>query len=372
MFEFNTSFSVNTGVLGSSYTGSGVHLSKDVTFQFQLIDPQENLVQSDSQLLRNPLINNIAFDVLNSTGGLVYANYKSGSTSRTLTITAIENESIFGSYTKDFGIRASISNTINANIFRAEFYAYGNLPSIASHSIAGETYGDLSGPSYDKIDVNIQFNNNLKYVDINRFDVYASTGNDIALSSTDEANPNNNPSYLYTQRTQNINQVIGLSIKPVTLSYNTDYYFAIAPYSALGSGAAIYFGPHRFNKYTSGTSRVVTSANQFELFNGTESVAIDIITGSLANGNVGIFDSIESGVYSTVLYTAQVTTPIGYRISSELKLVVNSGVLTLLEAPINNTGQLSYLTDQSGIYTNIILSGLGMSGASFKASRTLF
>ncbi len=275
--------------------------------------------------------------------------------------------------TKDFGIRASVSNNINSNIFQAEFYAYGNIPSITGYVISDAgTTGYFVGPAYDTINVDIEFANNIKYVNIDRFDVYASTGEDITLSETDESNPNGNPAYLYTQKTQNLSQVVNISIKPVALAYNTNYYFAVVPYSSLGSGSAIYFGPCYFGKYTTGISDIVVSSNKFELFNGTESVTMDIITGSLSTGDSGLFDTIESGIYNTIFYNSQVTGPTGDFISSELKLVINTGSITLLETPVNNTGQLSYSTGQSGIYTTIILSGVGMSGASFKASRTLF
>ena len=86
MYEFETFFDVNTGNLTQVFSGSGVHLNKDVTFSFGLIDQQANVVNSDQQLIANPLINTIAFDILNSDGSVAIPNYLSGGSARSITI----------------------------------------------------------------------------------------------------------------------------------------------------------------------------------------------------------------------------------------------------------------------------------------------
>jgi hypothetical protein len=130
VFEFPTNFIVDTGALDQVYTGSGVHLNRDVTFNFSFLDNQQNLIASDSDFINNPLINLITYDVLDTGGNVIFANYKSGSTSTSLQITAQENENLFGTYTKDFGVRATVSNFVDATTFQAEFYVYGNVPKI--------------------------------------------------------------------------------------------------------------------------------------------------------------------------------------------------------------------------------------------------
>lgn len=363
MFEFDTQFIVSTGNLAAVYTGSGVHLNKDVTFSFSLIDQQENLIISDADLIKNTIINNVSFDILNSTGGTVVPNYKSGTTSRSLTLTEIENASIFGSYTKNFGMRITVSNSINNNLFKSEFYAYGNVPNINSYQITdGDNSYLATEQLYDKIIVNLQLSNSLKYVNVQKFDIYASSQDNITLYSDPNLRSSDNPYYLYTQSVQNATEVNQIIIKPVGLSYDIPYYFSIVPYSTLGSGSAIYFGPNVFARSSDSDVPSIIAANQLELFLGDEIVNTSLITGQITTaGTNHLLDSIESGVYNTVLYTVQIKEGSTYT-SSELKLVTNGISGALLESPITNSGQLTYSVDQSGSFTNIYVSGVVPTG----------
>jgi len=87
MFEFDTSFTIDTGNLNQTFSGSGVHLYKDVSFSFELIDLQENTIENDYELIQNTLVDTVSFDILDYTGGLVFENYKSGTTSRSFNLT---------------------------------------------------------------------------------------------------------------------------------------------------------------------------------------------------------------------------------------------------------------------------------------------
>lgn len=78
MYEFDPSFNVNTGSLNQVFSGSGVHLNRDVTFSFGLIDQQANAITSDQQLIDNPLVDSIVFDILDSGGNVIYPAYLSG------------------------------------------------------------------------------------------------------------------------------------------------------------------------------------------------------------------------------------------------------------------------------------------------------
>jgi len=363
MFEFDTQFLVNTGSLGTVYTGSGVHLNRDVTFSFTLVDPEETVIKTDYDLIKNPFVSTVAFDILNKSGQTVFANYKSGTTSRSLTLTEIENASIFGVYEKDFGVRAKIANNINSNIFQSEFYAYGNLPEISTFEVTDGSLGYLSEPAlYDKITVNLKFANNLKYVDIQKFDLYASTDSGISLYSDPNLKSSDNPNFLYTQSVQDISEINQIDIKPVGLYYDTEYYFTIVPYSTLGSGSAIYFGPNVFTRTADSDVPTILAANQLELYLGDEIVNTSLITGQITGANSNhLFDQIESGVYNTVLYTVQIREGSNYT-SSELKLVTNGNSGALLESPITNSGQLIYSVDQSGSFTNVYVSGVTPTG----------
>ena len=363
MFEFDTQFIINTGILSATYTGSGVHLNKDVTFDFSLIDQQENLILSDSDLINNTLIDNISFDILDATGKTIVPNYKSGTTSRSLTLTEIENASIFGSYTKDFGVRVTVSNSINNNLFKSEFYAYGNVPNISSSGITdGDTSYLATEQLYDQIVVDLQLSNSLNYINIQKFDIYASSQDNITLYSDPNLRSSDNPYYLYTQSVQDATEVNQIIIKPVGLSYDIPYYFAIVPYSTLGSGSAIYFGPNVFARSSDSDVPSIIAANQLELFLGDEIVNTSLITGQITTaGTNHLLDSIESGVYNTVLYTVQIKEGSTYT-SSELKLVTDGGSGALLESPITNSGQLTYSVDQNGLFTNVYVSGVTPTG----------
>lgn len=130
LYEFPPTFVVDTGNLSAVYTGSGVHLNKDVRFNFNFIDSLSKSVLTDYELATNPIINSLNFDILDKNGNLVVPNYKTNSLNTSLIITERENIQIFKQYTKDFGVRLSVTNNINNELFVGEFYVYGNLPKI--------------------------------------------------------------------------------------------------------------------------------------------------------------------------------------------------------------------------------------------------
>jgi hypothetical protein len=206
MFEFETTFNVNTGDLSQTYTGSGVHLKKDVTLSFTLLDPQLNLIKTDSDLINNPLTNIVSFDILDSNGNVVFPNYKSGTSSRSLTLTEIENASIFGSYNKDFGVRSTITNNLNSNKFQSEFYVYGNIPVVdigatfiydggpfeegsnesgtPPPQIGFGEYPFITGgnePQIGQIKIEVGLTNSLQYIEMLKYDIYASLEDDIVV-----------------------------------------------------------------------------------------------------------------------------------------------------------------------------------------------
>lgn len=379
MYEFETNFPIDTGNLNVVYTGSGVHLYKDVTMSFGLMDQQLNSVSNDTELISNPLINSVAFDILNINGGTVYPNYKSGTTSRSITITEKENESIFGTYTKDFGVRAKLTNYIDSSVFQSEFYVYGNVPEISGYSIVdGTGYSFVNGSGYfysgsgqyEKIIVNMVFSGNPRFVNMTKYDVYISTEDDIELYYDPISIVQQNSFFLYSEAIQSVEQINQLTIKPVGLLYDTDYYFKIVPHSSLGTGEAISFGPKRFTRESPIDTSVIVSANQFALYAGEEVITTSIITGLINTQpqEVDVLDSIVSGSSHTILYTSQIKTGVSDYISSELKLVLNDPP-SLLESSITNTGQLTYSTDLIGGKYYLYVSGVGPN-SSYKMHKT--
>lgn len=363
MYEFDTSFNVDTGDFSKVFSGSGVHLNKDVSFSFSLMDHQLNTVENDQQLIENPLINNLAFDILDSSGNVVFPNYLSGGTSRSIYISESANRSIFGRYVKDFGVRVRMSNYLDNKISTGEFYVYGNVPSLGDPiyvSDGNEPSGSDSPEIqvFDEIVLNLKYNNSLKYINFERYDIYASTGNDIILYEDPSIQPKNHPDFLYSQNTQNIEDIFTLRIKPFGLEYNIPYYFKVVPYSSLGSGDIVSFGPKIFSKETEAINSIIVSSNQFELFDGVESMNLTYKTGQITGAPLHAIDYIESGLYHTLTYVVEIQT--GERFSSsELKLVLNDGDPVISQTNINNDGQLFYSVGTSGAnYYALYVSGL--------------
>lgn len=507
MFEFNTNFNVNTGELEAVYIGSGVHLYKDVTFSFNLIDPLGNTVQNDRELINNPLINEVIFDIMDTGRNVVFEAYQSGTTSRSITLNKDENESIFGTYNPNFGVRATVTNKIGTDPFVSEFYTYGNKPIISPYykvydgsgfekydpttfwkfnlnpslltgfevktastgdvrinwgddpydvvpdtiystgtgvtynssglnftrsnstlvtaNVSGHTFSsgnvvtitgitypiDFNGtyvvtnaisgqfqynttgfglatgsgiagitlasgayfysgiiePEYNKIVVYSNIENNFGYINIERYDIYVSESSldEIVLNESDRIQPNENPNFLISSFKTNIIDVNKTDIQPLGLLYDVPYYFKIVPFSSVGSGEAISFGPkifkspQNFIEVETGTSIL----NQINLVHGDASMNIDFITGSINTSGLSIIDTIERGKYNTISYTTQITDSNNTVYSSELKLVdtylssIGSGI-SISEYAISNNSNISYSVESDSSYAYLKVSGV--------------
>jgi hypothetical protein len=253
-----------------------------------------------------------------------------------------------------------ISNNVNSNIFVSEFYAYGNIPEVIDYKIndGSEDLYLINEQVYEEIILDIEYANDFKYMAIERYDIYASTDSEIIVYESPLSMVSEHEDFLYTQYTKNIDDVNEIIIKPIELEYNIPYYFKIVPWSYLGSGTHINFGPKIFAKEITGSGITLVSANQFELFAGEESVNFSLLTGLIDNSGLNVLDKNESGIASTILYTVQIQDGSGYTTSSELKLVLNDSSPTFFENTINNTGQLIFSIDQSGLYNLFNVSGV--------------
>lgn len=380
MFEFNTTYALDTGALTDYYTGSGIHLYKDVSLTFDILEPGGDVFLSDIEVINSPLIDNIKFDILSTGGNLLYENFKNGKT-RSITITEQQNISLFGSYQKDFAIRATVSNTINSELFLAEFYLYGNVPSINYITAYDGSPSFISGGSgvYDKIQLYMYYNNNSNYIKYNRVDIYAHTSplNDLGIQLHGDIpydsivkNPYYKHSHISFNNSMKYERDYLIEIQPNNLYYDTPYYFAIVPYSELGSGEAKYIGPYIItsqNVRNSGENILTT--NQISLLHGDSSMNIDFITGIITGGvNTNtVLDSIPKNLYSTITYTAQIRDSNLAVSSSELKFVItstgspSSGV-SFAEYAIsdNNYPVYSYTNSSDYVYLNV--SGVSPTG----------
>lgn len=517
MFEFDTTFNVNTEELDFSYIGSGVHLYKDVTFSFNLIDPLGNIITNDSELIVNPLVNEVIFDIMDTGRNIIYPAYKSGVSSRSITITESQNISIFGQYQPNFGVKVTVTNKIGTDPFISEFYAYANTPSVSNiivYDASGKNNYNQSGfwkfnliPSlltgmflgtqssgnvninwgndlydivedtvyitgeydsiyssgynfstlnsnlvianisghnfesgavvtisgitgtgtnelatgfngifplinitrdqfqyytpntgtaigsgianikltkgaynyndiitdkiYDKIILENNFNNDLRYLNIERYDIYASaiSFDDIKLPESDRINPSDNLNFVYSYQVKSLEEINKLKILPVNLNYNIPYYFKVVPYSSVGSGEAILFGPNIFQQeieLTTGAENIFQT-NQINLNHGESSMNLDFITGQINTSGIHAIDIIERGTYNTISYTTQITDKNNTVYSSEVKIVdtnnstIGSGI-SFSEYSISDNSYVTYSAtgDQSYIY--LYVSGVKPTG----------
>ncbi len=385
MYEFELDFVIDTGALGVTYSGSGVHLNRDVTVSLALLDPQGQTVTNDYELINNPLISRVSFDIIDTGGNVIYPNFKSGTTSRSITVSALENEKIFGTYVKDFGIQTTVANTVNNDLFVCKFFAYANTPVISNHYFrdgspeSGFDPAIFSGARLDEIEVGVELSGNPVYINLDRYDIYYSsigTG-DIQLPEVENKSNAHNPYFLYSHTIQTELDTKIIRIQPVGLEYYVNYYFAVVPYSAVGSGEAIYFGPAMFTSAITGVAPVIISTEEINIVNGSETGNISLITGNLIEAGISIIDTIPSGRANLAMYDFQAKTfdaDLGEYVYShtQLKVVLDQAGLTgsaLYEEVIYNP-YIDFTVDTAGT-DYIVYADNSYSGGLYKALRTL-
>lgn len=385
MYEFNPSYTLNTGDLTATATGSGVHLNRDVALLFQILDPNGVVVDNDVDLNRNQLISGISFDILSTGGSVVYANYRSGK-SVYFSFNEDDNVALFGRYTKDFGIRMKVSNTVNTNVFTSEFYMYGNVPEVNSASVSvidGTENPYATIPQlFDQIQFNLNYFNDFNYINFDRIDVYASTTPLTGVGLQEDSGINRNlisanPYYVYSKPITSQADANTLIVQPNNLAYDTNYYFALIPYSQLGSGSG-YYTPttYKFAREAPNTGEIIISANQFELIHGDSTMNLDFTTGSIPDSSGYTMDIIEKTAYSTVSYIVEVIDSQNAVASSDLKVVISessnptySGVY-LTEYAISSNDLATYLVESDANYVYLKVSGVASTPATFKCYKT--
>jgi len=291
IYDFETSFlraSENDG----QAVGRSIHKNKDVTFKFEIPIGR-----------RGSFVESICFDVLSENGTTVYENYSKG-LATSIKITEAENIKIFGSYTKDFGVRARIIDKLLGETSSAEFYVYGNLLNIDSLSVQdkegttqweatsksenAETNGVNPSGAIPTNQPRIQLKTNLygDLFNLSHMNLYASETENFNPGPSNFKNRINLKNGTKT-KTININESVGL--KP-----NKDYYFAVEGYSKLGKGNTVKFGPHKiFEKEKPGipikTTDVVFSYKNSNYLN-------EFRTGNITDNLIG-----SSGIIDTLI-----------------------------------------------------------------------
>ena len=370
LFQFDPTFSVDTGNLNQIFTGSGVHLQKDTTFFFDILDQQLNAISSDQQFLENSLISGCVFDILNIDGTTAAANFFAGKYSRSITFSELDNENVFGTYKKDFGIRCRLPNSFDGSIFTGVFLAYGNVPNILD---IVPNYSEFSGASQatESLNISIVLQNDLRFTQMDRYDVYASTGAGSAVNELTYLNPTAQEGYLLSQSVANVSNAYALTINKGALTENTPYYFTVVPYGALGSGKSFVFGPTTF--VTKQTNVVLSSAdvNAVNIYDGTGFNQTIYQTGKLCYGR-GVIHEFDSGVFTSVKYLVEIKDTGNIRRLSELKGVINTTGLALIQEPVNDTSSTYQLTGLAGGLCGLYVSGSNYTGSTYKLQATMF
>jgi hypothetical protein len=377
--EFDPFFDVDTGNLNQIFTGSGVHLQKDVTFFFDILDQQLNTVSSNQQFIENPLISGCVFDVLNINGTTAFENFFTGKYSRSVTVSALDNENIFGNYQKDFGVRCKLPNTFDGSIFTGVFLAYGNLPNIID---VVPNYAEFSGApqATESFSSSIVLQNNLKFIQMDRYDVYALTQSGSAVNELTFLNPTAQEGYLFSQSATNVSDSYTLTINKGNLLENTPYYFTVVPYGALGSGNPFLFGPTTFvPKQIEATVFPISDVSSLNVYDGTGFSSTVYKTGVFTN-NANIIHTFSGDYFSSVSYLVEIFEPaLNYRQFSELKGVIDFAGPVLLKNTINDTYTDYSLTGISGASGSLLVGllasgnnpGLSYAGYNYKLHATM-
>ena len=369
-FEFDPTFEVDTGNLNQIFTGSGIHLQKDVTFFFNILDQQLNTISSNQQFLDNPLVSGCVFDVLNIDGTTAVENFFTGKYSRSVTVSALDNENIFGSYQKDFGVRCKLPNTFDGSVFTGEFFAYGNIPHILDIS---PNYTEFSGArqATESFNASIVLQNDLRFIQMDRYDIYALTTSGSAVNELTFLNPTAEEGYLSSQSAVNVSDVYSLTINKGSLIENTPYYFTVVPYGVLGSGAPFVFGPTTFVAKQTNIVLSESDVSALNIYDGSDFSRTLYKTGIFTRDE-NILHRFSSQDFSSVKYFVELSDNYGGTYTCELAGSISYGTPFLVTGMDLNFNNPYYaLTGiNSGTY-GLYASGAAIAGFTYKLHATM-
>lgn len=304
IYEFESSFTTGSSIYDNAI-GSGVHLNKDVKFNFLFNDIYGNPLNTRAEMLEAKRFNGIVYDVLDQKGSTIKENFFSGYTN-TIIINEKDNINIFGSYRPNFGVRAkSLDSKLGVGGV-SEFYVYGNSLEIELIEISDgggkrKIYNTDTGSSVSgfnstgfieqAIDMSIEFRNNVSYVNSSHIDFY--------FDKTPNFETNNLKPKRLDLRSNQRNQKTKIN-KNWGIKENEDYYFALKPFSKIGEGKTIRFGPLKIKKKQE-KERPITGPS-IDLSYKDSTLKIEYKTGQINSqieNNSGILDRliVDTGRY---------------------------------------------------------------------------
>lgn len=303
IYEFESSFQSNKSNVWTNGIGSGIHLEKDVVFNFSFLDTRGSVLKSSESLSFSNDIEAIVYDVLDINGVAVYPNYFSGYKT-SLKITEQQNIDIFGSYQKDFGIRVKAIDPILKDGGAAEYYVYGNnlyIDAVELQDNSGtkswlvnET--GVSDPSFlpsgsqeERVSVNVRFPNSTKYTNGGYVDLYASTSEEFNM---DESTFVERKTLKSSQKAASLNIYESLGLET-----NKDYWFKAEGSSNIGKGNTVNFGPAQIVSKKAASTQIATE--EVKLSYNSASTLDSFKTGSVAEDLTGVSGIIDRVVIDT-------------------------------------------------------------------------
>ena len=128
--NFETVLDVDTGNLNLTGLGSGVYtIGEQVTLQTSLVDRIGESLTTVSSITNDSFVKSLKISILDEDRNLIYDGYKTNYTNPSFTFTKQENIDIFGSFTKNFGVRFTVENE-DGETHDTDFLLYGNRLSI--------------------------------------------------------------------------------------------------------------------------------------------------------------------------------------------------------------------------------------------------
>ena len=167
IYEFQPSFTVDSTDLTKIPTGSGVYTDIP-TLQFNILNRNGQALTSAAQIAADPFVKEQRISILNTDGTVVFPNYRVGGDS-TFTLTRSQNIDVFGTYTRNFGIRNEVVNE-DGGVHTSEFYLYANTVTFdkifvrsSGETVLNENYTNHSPPNTGGITTAENRANAIKY-----------------------------------------------------------------------------------------------------------------------------------------------------------------------------------------------------------------
>jgi hypothetical protein len=340
LYEFQPSYQfdeTNTSLGGS---GSGVHLFKDVTLTFDMLDRFKQPLNTSKDINDNVFVKDMSISIYNTYNDLVYENFYSGIALRSFTFTEQNNIDVFGEYTKDFIINAKLKDS-SAGVFSSNFSLFGNTPSIEYGFITDAegvwlyeasqddwinptptSYGSspvypsgriavIGTPVTGGLILDLRVENDAQYTQYSHIDIHVDTGENfpITIDNFKKRIPISTTSPDW-----------GFRFSADDFSTDVPLYYAITPYSFLGSGKTWRFGPHTIKQEK--VLPLNLAGASLSITEGSKTGVIDLITGRINSTSVTTIDQISVNGFHALDYFIQITNNVGQISSQKLSMVV--------------------------------------------------